>query len=701
MAVPAPRRPGSLGRGRALLVAEIPPRRPSLPRGEGKRRDFPNGRRAAPCYPPREGSLQLGALAKMASEIAAERPPAPRFRLRLPERVPDFGPRAFFLFRIVWFAAFALALIGPVAGTWHRIQMDGNSGLVAGSRAGVALAPNDLTRIRFPIGSAAAAAGIRPGDDIVAIDTIPVSPVVAMPGTPGAPAGLGTETDHLLFGDLLGLLDETEDRDMLLRLRSPDGGEREVALRTGETHIAQGARALGLPARLLSFIDLLHLLTYPLLLVSAWLLFRRKREDVVSSVVSLAILLTMATELPSSIFLDRVVELPGEVHRALYDLGNICLIGGILLFPHGRLHPRITLAVLAALPLLLFLKGDFYRSMLIGAMAAAVLLFLWRLRSASGDERQQLKWAVFGFSGYACFLGVAITADMLKAGASSLGQQLALELTAGFAFGLAFLLLQAGLLVALLRYRLYDAEVAISRSASFALIALILAAVFAATMEGVKEVILRFFGRDAGSIAPIVGAALSTAMVSPVYERVQNWAERRFHRKLAEMRRDLPDCLRDLRHFATLPELVEEVLERVSAGVRSARLALVLDGRVAGSRGTGAGEVEAWLARTTLDPACSSEVETGDPFFPLRRPLSLDDGSCLGWILLGPHPDRSRLSTAELDALDELAGPVARAVRVVLARQARERELSDVLERQQRQIDALASRLAASPAGHN
>lgn len=636
----------------------------------------------------------------MAIEIAAEGLPAERFRLRLPSRVPDFGPRGFFIFRLFWFAAFALALLGPVAGTWHRIESGRNSDLVAGSRAGIALAEDDLTRIRFPIGSAAAAAGIRPGDDIVAIDTIPVSPVVAMPAA-GAPAGLGTETDQLLFGDLLGLLGETEDRDMQLRLRSPDGAERDVALRTGEIHIEQGAGSLGIPARLLSFVDLLHLLTYPLLLVSAWLLFRRKREDVVSSVVSLAILLTMATELPSATFLDRVVELPEGIHRTLYDLGNICLIGGILLFPHGRLSPRITLLVLAALPLLLFLQGDFYRAMLIAAMAASVLLFLWRLRSASGDERQQLKWAVLGFSGYAFFLGISITADILKAGAPSLAQQLSLEVAAGFAFGLAFLLLQAGLLVALLRYRLYDAEVAISRSASFALIALILAAVFAATMEGVKEVILRFFGRDAGSIAPIVGAALSTAMVSPVYERVQNWAERRFHRRLSEMRRDLPDCLRDLRHFATLPELVEELLGRISAGVRSARVALVLDGKVAGSRGTGAREVEAWLERTALDPACSSGVETGDSFFPLRRPLSLDDGTCLGWILLGPHPDRSRLSTAELDALDELAGPVARAVRVVLARQAREREVTDAIARQQIQIDALMSRFPASPAGHN
>jgi len=632
----------------------------------------------------------------MASEIAAEGPPPPRFRLRLPSRVPDFGPRGFFVFRLIWFAAFALAVIGPVAGTWQRFAEAGrNSGLIAGSRAGIALAEDDLTRIRFAVGPAATAAGIRPGDRILAIDTIPVSPSVAMPGSPGAPAGRGTETDQLLFGDLLS---GSEDRDVALRLRSPDGREREVALRTGEAHIEQAARALRIPPRLLSFIDLLHLLTYPFLLVSAWLLFRRKREDVVSSTVSLAILLTMAAEQPSATFLALVAGVPEAVHRALYDLANILLVAGILLFPHGRLSPRITLVLLAALPLLFLLQGYFYRAVLIAAMAASVLLFLWRLRSASGDERQQLKWAVFGFSGYAFFFGVAVTADILKGGAPSLAQQLALEVAAGFAFGLAFLLLQAGLLVALLRYRLYDAEVAISRSASFALIALILAGIFAATMEGVKEVILRFFGRDAGSIAPIVGAALSTVMINPIYERVQGWAERRFHRKLAEMRRDLPDCLRDLRHFATLAELVEEILERISAGVRSARLALVLDGKVAGSRGTTAAEVEAWLERTALDPACSSGVETGDSFFPLRRPLSLDDGTCLGWILLGPHPDRSRLSTAELDALDELAGPVARAVRVVQARRAREREVTDAIARQQRQIDSLLSRLAA---GHN
>lgn len=629
----------------------------------------------------------------MGSEIASEgEATTPGFRLKLPTRVPDFGPRAFFIFRLIWYAAFALALVGPLAGTWQRLgEGTRNSGLVAGSRAGLGLAQQDLTRIRFPVGPAAAAAGIKAGDDIVAIDTLPVSRVVRLP-SPADPAGAGTETDRLLFGDLIG---GAEDRETLLRLRSPDGREREIAIATGEHHIERGARALGIPRGLLGIVDLIHLLTYPFLLISAWLLYRRKRRDVVSSVISLAILLTMGAEQPSAGFLALVAGLPAGLHRALYDLANICLIGGILLFPHGRLTPRALLPLLALLPSLFFLGGNVYRAVWMTYMSAAVIMLLWRLRTASEDERQQLKWAMLGFSGFAFFLAASLLGDMLKPGAPSLGQQLVLEVAAGFALGFAFLLLQAGLLIALLRYRLYDAEVAISRSASFALIALILAGIFAATMEGVKEVILRFFDRDAGSLAPIVGAALSTVMINPIYERVQHWAEGRFHRRLAEMRRELPDCLRDLRHFATLAELIEEVLERIARGVRSSRLALVLDGRVAGSRGTGAEEVEAWLAATALDPACSSSVETGDAFFPLRRALSLDDGTCLGWILLGPHPDRSRLSTAELGAIDELAGPVARAVRVVQARQARERELADAFARQQRQIDALAERFPA------
>ena len=620
-------------------------------------------------------------------------------RLRIPERIPDFGPRSLFVFRLFWFLFFALALAGPIGGTWYRLSdANQNSALMPGSRAGFVVATEDMTRIRFPVGPDGSALAIRAGDDIVAIDGIPVSAVAGMPGTRAARASPPSEVDEALFGELLY---GTESREVQLTLRAPDGGERVVAVTTGEDHIEEGARALGIPPWLLSFADLVHLLTYPFLLASAWVLYRRKPYDVISSVVSLAILLTLAAEQPSATFLALVAGVPEGVHRVLYDAGNICLLAGILLFPHGRLTPRWVLAILATLPALLFLEGDLYRALLVASMTASVLTLLWRVRcTAPGDERQQLKWALFGFSGYALFLAAALTADMLKPQATAFSGQLALEMAAGLTFGLAFLLLQLGLLVALLKYRLYDAETVISRSASLALITLILGGAFAATMEAVKEVILAGFGRDAGSIAPVVGAALSTVLVSPVYERVQRWAEHRFHRNLVELRQGLPECLRDLRHFATLPELSAEVAARVAAGVRPTALALVVEGEPLDTRGVAADEVGQWLAARARGPAPDSNLDSSDPLFPIRLPLRPEPAEPpVGWLLVGARPDGTCLGGAERNALDEICEPVARAVRVVLKREARERGVAQAIAEQQREIERLKARLAIDPKG--
>jgi hypothetical protein len=632
----------------------------------------------------------------MATGTASAGAPArPGIRLRLPERIPDFGRRSLLLFQLIWFPAFFLALVGPLAGTYYRLSSaNQNSALVAGSRAGLAVAENDLTRIRFPVGPDAAAQGVRGGDDIVEIEGIRVSDIVPMPGKSGVE---GTESDYALFGELLY---GTEDRDMLLRLRGADGNERDVRLRTGERNIEQGARGLGISPQLLSFADLLHLLTYPFLLASAWLLYRRNRFDVISSIVSLAILLTMATEQPSAGFLANVAGLPASVHQTLYDLGNICLLAGILLFPHGRLSPRAVLLVLASLPILLVLEGNSYRQVFMAYMSASVLTLLWRLRrTPPGDERQQLKWALFGFSGYALFLAGSLTADMLKGQAGSLSEQLAFEVAAGFAFGLAFLLLQLGLLVALLKYRLYDAEAVITRSASVALITVLLGALFAATMEGVKEVVLAGFGRDAGSTAPIVGAAISTILVNPIYERVQRWTEGRLHRNLVELRRALPECLRDIRHMATLSELAGEVLARVQKGVRPIRVALLVEGEVVDARGATRQEVRQWMGEYRPDPSAELDFDRAGGLFPIRLPLRAEEGEPIGWLLVGARPDRSCVSTAERDTLVEIANPIGRALRLVLRREAKERRLEETLAHHRQQIERLTARLAIDSAG--
>ena len=79
------------------------------------------------------------------------------------------------------------------------------------------------------------------------------------------------------------------------------------------------------------------------------------------------------------------------------------------------MRPRTILIPLALLPLLFLLQGEWYRAVFLLFMAVAVATLFARLRETPpGDARQQIKWALFGFSGYAVFLAAALTMDAAK-----------------------------------------------------------------------------------------------------------------------------------------------------------------------------------------------------------------------------------------------------------------------------------------------
>ncbi|MEA3058095.1 MAG: hypothetical protein QOF34_910 [Sphingomonadales bacterium] len=612
---------------------------------------------------------------------------------RLPERVPDLKRPWLYLFELFWFASFALAIAGPIAGTWYRFTTPGeNSQLMLGSRAGLALSRDDLTEVRFPVGSAAKAAGVRAGDKIVAIDGLPLSKMVPLDPAKAQGPGHATDTDYALFSTMI---EGNQPIDLDLTLRSQAGEMREFHVRTGEQHIAQAARSLHLTPAMLSVVDLFHVLTYPFLLFAAWLLHRRKREDLISSVLSLAVLLTIGAEQPSASFLSFIAHIPESWHRHLYDLGNVCLLAGILLFPFGQLKPRIVVPFLALLPLLFFLGGDLYRITFVIFMIAGVMTMLVRLRRMPASAaRQQIKWALLGFTGYSLFLSVALTCDMTKLTVGSFGTQITLEVLAGLTFGLAFLCLQLGLLIALMRFRLYDAEVVISRSANIALITVGVAAVFAATADALKQFVYNYYGNSTSEGPVIFAAALSTILVNPIQERIQRWSENRFQRNLVILRDELPDTVRDLRETANLGELIDDVLARIMKGVRTTHISAIIDKGVFRARGLSKEQVEAWQEQTPDWNRADEICHPKDKLFPIRIPLIPGEGEeTLGFLLVGPRPDGSVISHDEQKALRDVAEPIARAIRNVIRRVAYERRLESMIEGTARRLDDLEARI--------
>lgn len=609
-------------------------------------------------------------------------------RFRLPAAVPPFNTRAYRLFSILWIAAFLLALIGPIMGIYDRYYSpENNSQLLLGSRAGLAVSPTDATHVRFTVGPAAKAAGVRSGDKIIAVYGLPLPRT--MPVTEAALAEHANDPAYIAMGNLLFGTDESQ---VPLTIRSRDGRVREVTVTTNEDHIAAAARSVGIWPRLLSFVDLFPVISYPFLLWAAWILHRRNSRDVVSSILSLAVLLTMGAEQPSAVFLSTV-GVPRWLNVALFDLGNVLLLAGILLFPHGQLSWR-RIALLACLPLLMFLHGQLYQVYFVSFFIIAVLILLRCMRSTPpGDLLQQIRWALFGFASYAALRGISILGDLLKWSTGSFEQQMLVEVLAGISFGLGTLVLQFGLLVALLRYRLYDADAIIGRTVSVAIVTLVISGGFAGVMEGIITGI-QFLYPDSDTsqtVAAMAGAIFAASCIEPVRDRARNWTERRFQKNLFLLREDLPEHVRDMRETASLGEMLEEILARVAAGVRAVRAAAIVNGCVFRADGITAEEVEQWRSSTDALDYKSDICDAADRVFPIRVPLvpSSDREEPIGYLLAGPRPDGSIPSREEQKALKEVSEGIARAIRTVIRREAHEAEITDLIADTRRRLDAI------------
>jgi hypothetical protein len=605
-------------------------------------------------------------------------------RFRLPPAVPPFNTTTYRIFTAIWLVALLLAIGGPIAGIYYRYTSPGNnSQLMLGSRAGFAASPEDATRVRFTVGPHAPKEGLRADDDIVAVFGLPVPD--EMPMTEQALATNAEDPAYIAMGSLLF---GTESMEVPLTVRGRDGRIRDVTVTTGEQHIDAAATSLGVGPRLLGFIDVLHVLFYPFLLWAAWILHRRNARDAVSSILSLAILLTIGAEQPSSTFLASI-GVPRALNVALFDLGNICLLAGILLFPHGNLSWRLV-GLLAALPVLLFLQGQLYQAVFICFMIAAVLMLLRCMRQTpSSDLRQQIRWALFGFTGYALLRGISILADLLKWSTDSFGTQLLVEMAAGLAFALGVLVLQLGLLVALLRYRLYDAEAIISRTASITIVTLLLGAGFAGVMEGIITQMQNIYP-NSQTPAAMVGAVLAVMFIQPLHQRVEAWAERHFHRNLVELKRGLPEAMRDLRDVASFPDFIHEVLTRLAEGVLAQRAAFVLGREVKHQIGATRAEVLRWLAAFQPDDGGDRlQCDLEDRLFPLRVRVEDGSGTFLGWLLIGPRPDGSLAGKDEREAIEEIVVPLARSLRIVLSREREKQEMLTLLESHRERIERL------------
>jgi hypothetical protein len=412
----------------------------------------------------------------------------------------------------------------------------------------------------------------------------------------------------------------------------------------------------------------LRLLKAAIVMAVAAILFRRRHRDAVAAPLSLALLLWTVTS--SFDFASSMTSLPAVLDRLRFLLFTVAL----LLFPSGEWRPRwarsiaaITVAVFAlgTAEALHWLPTRSFLPLAIPCVIAATATLVVRFRTASNEgDRLQLKWVALGLvSGVGCILaaraGFALTAQMTM----PVGAPLVFEAL----FQSGIVLIALGFLVSLLRYRLFDVETAVTRSAAYGGLTLALLATFAGSEAVIEMLGQSYFGMGIGNVAAAVAAAIAAVVLTPLHHRISHWAEQHFQHDLVTLKTQLPELLADLSEEASSRHLGEAVLPRITEAVHATRAALLIDGSVVAAHLIGLPAACAWTsAWAPTDRTGPIALDRADPVFPVR----IATGGREAWLLLGPRPDGSLFGKDEIEAIATITPALRRALSAILARDA-------------------------------
>jgi signal transduction histidine kinase len=208
------------------------------------------------------------------------------------------------------------------------------------------------------------------------------------------------------------------------------------------------------------------------------------------------------TILGTALFLFPDGRLPGPRWRpvawflaAIFAWSDITAIVGVTL---AWSHPFVSLYQVYA-------PGPFpgVRFPLPTALAVCAVAVVIRFFGSSGEERLQLTW----FAAAAAVLGVTLIPRILTDAPASI-----------VVMDLAMICLEVTIAVAVLRYRLYDIDIVISRAVLYAILAAFITAVYVVLVAGV--------GAAAGERSSTLLSAVAAAVVAVAFQPVRARAAR-------------------------------------------------------------------------------------------------------------------------------------------------------------------------------
>ena len=340
----------------------------------------------------------------------------------------------------------------------------------------------------------------------------------------------------------------------------------------------------------------------------------------------------------------------------------------IVLTPRGRWRAYLA----EGCPCLGTLNGQ--GVVFVAFMAAALVSLAVRYRAGGRLMRQQIKWlaltaVVLAFLLFITLLGIAVGEAWLTSASNAITPVVAL-------FGIP-----AAMTIAILRYRLFDIDVIISRAVVYGLLSAAFTGVYAGIVLGIGT----FVGHQGGPVLTIAAAVTIALLFQPLRRRAQLLANRLVYGRRATPYQALSNFAGDMAGQLDLTEAVDKMVT-VLAGA------------------SGADRAEAWIrVGPQLRPAAiwphgsppSAAVALGPDgglpaFEGASRAVAVTHGGELLGALSLQKPRNEPLSSTEDELLQDLAsqaGLVLRNAALIDELRASRRRLVEAQDAERRKIE--------------
>jgi len=462
---------------------------------------------------------------------------------------------------------------------------------------------------------------------------------------------------------------------LAIDLRKPDGTVVTLQQKPVQLHVDRSARQqrdLRLATRLTA-----ALIACAALLACSLLLGLRRPTDPVAMLFAITFAAMAATiDPPLQMWMGLQLSLLNDVIAGAWFY---LLLIALATFPDGIFVPRayrwliplgVPLAIFLSLPAV---DGSVQALIGVGSLLAILVGQGMRFRRAGGGiERQQIKWAGFGFVvGVLLLLGAFITVMFIPDNPAQQNPWVNLAALLLFSVGMAAIPL--GLLIALTRYRLWEADTVITRSAAYAVVTIIVGIVWAATTDLAKLIVEQVVGRESQAGATAVSAIIAAGIFSPTQSVVLGWTRKRFGGPMDRVR-GAAERLKSWGLTETPEEVATRALAIIDEAIHPAASAIVMD------------------TATGRELLAARDAASADDSKLIERLVLADEESSVGTLLIGRRSDGNRYNRQELEAVQELIPHLADALRVARSRHSRESDL-------QQRLEEMAARLAQIEGG--